>query len=432
MKEAYLQNYFFENYILLLIVIGTFFVIAMKSAVDTFIKKQMAISMTVLLLLSIIRYCISYFEGPFIQGFSLEILELLYYILKPIVMIFIIRIIEKKNKLIYIPSILNFIFYCSILFQENILYLKLERREQFIEYSSILTEWILWIFFLFIINFKFYSKKQLNYLGIFFSIAVLMGTSIISTINSKSPTFIIIYALAFLFYYLVIHVYISQQVNEEKEIKLREQRLLLMLSQIQPHFLYNTLNTITALCRSNPKLAEETTVKFSKYLRENMCSMGENDVHNFLQELEHVNIYLEIEKLRFGDRLKVEYDIKSDDFNLPVLTLQPIVENAVKHGICKKVEGGTIKISTEKKGNDYIVMVVDDGVGFELEKILNDGNSHIGIQNVKERLKIMIKGEMEIKSFVGIGTTIKITIPGKKQNQKFESGERREILSIGR
>ena len=80
-----------------------------------------------------------------------------------------------------------------------------------------------------------------------------------------------------------------------------------------------------------------------------MYSMGENHTHPFSQELEHTNIYLDIEKLRFGNRVKVEYDIKSDDFNMPVLSLQPIVENAVKHGICKKLEGGTIKISTEKK-----------------------------------------------------------------------------------
>ncbi|MDY4011149.1 MAG: histidine kinase [Fusobacterium gastrosuis] len=432
MKEFYLQNYFFENYILILIVIGICFVVAMKSAVEIFVKKQMIISMTTLVLLSITNFYMIYFKENLIEGFALIITEMLYYTLKPVIMIFIIKMIEKKNKLIYIPSILNLIFYCGILVQENILHLKLENRSQFIEYSSIITEWLYWIILLYITNFKFYRKKYFNYLGIFFAIAVLMGTSILSSTKSQSQIFILIYALAFLFYYLVIHVYISQQVNEEKEVKLREQRLLLMLSQIQPHFLYNTLNTITALCRSNPKLAEETTVKFSKYLRENMYSMGENDIHSFSQELEHTNIYLEIEKLRFGNRLNVEYDIKSDDFNMPILTLQPIVENAVKHGICKKVEGGTIKISTEKKGNDNIITIIDNGVGFEIEKVLNDGNPHIGIQNVRERLKIMLKAEMEIKSFVGIGTTIKIIIPGKKQNIKFESGERREILSIGR
>lgn len=83
----------------------------------------------------------------------------------------------------------------------------------------------------------------------------------------------------------------------------------------------------------------------------------------------------------------MEYDIKSDDFNMPTLTLQPIVENAVKHGICNKLEGGTIKISTEKKGRDHIITISDNGIGFEIEKVLSDGKSHVGIHNVKERLK---------------------------------------------
>ena len=240
------------------------------------------------------------------------------------------------------------------------------------------------------------------------------------------------YAVAFLFYYLVIHVHMSQQVNEEKDLKLREQRLSLMLSQIQPHFLYNTLNTITALCRVNPKLAEETTIKFSGYLRENMYSMGENDTNPFSKELDHTNIYLDIERLRFGDRVKVEYDIKSDDFNMPTLTLQPIVENAVKHGICSKLEGGTIKISTEKKGRDHIITIEDNGTGFEIDKALNDGRPHVGIHNVKERLKSMVRAEMEIISFIGIGTTVRIIIPGERKNTRLEIGERREILSFGR
>lgn len=434
MEHFNLQNYFFENYILILVAIGTYFVVAMKSTVDTEVKKQMLISMTTLLLLSIIKFYIGYFRENFIEGLALTLAEMLYYTLRPLIIIFIIKIIEKKNKLVYIPIILNLLFYIAILLQDNVFNFKLiENNRQYIKYSSIIVEWLFWAIFLSVINFKVYRKKYFNHLGIFFSIAVLMGTSIINLIDSQTQTFIIIYALAFLFYYLVMHIYISQQVSEEKDRKVREERLLLMLSQIQPHFLYNTLNTITALCRSNPKLAEETTIKFSKYLRENMYSIGENnETHTFSQELEHTNIYLEIEKLRFGNRLKVEYDIKASDFNLPVLTLQPIVENAVKHGICKKIEGGTIKISSEKRGNDNIIIIADDGVGFELEKILNDGNQHIGIENVRERLRIMFKAEMEIKSFTGIGTTVKIVIPSKKQKLKLESGERREILSIGR
>ena len=299
-------------------------------------------------------------------------------------------------------------------------------------YFYIITEWVYWIIFLSILNIRFYRESNNNPLGIFLYISVLMTANIIDSTGIRHGMLVKVYAVAFLLYYLIIHVHISQQVNEEKDIKLREQRLSMMLSQIQPHFLYNTLNTITALCRANPKLAEETTVKFSRYLRENMYSMETYDTHPFERELDHIKIYLEIEKLRFGDRLNVEYDIKSTDFHVPVLTLQPIVENAVKHGICKRLEGGTVKIETRKEGRDDIIIISDNGEGFEPETVLNDDREHIGIQNANERLKNTVKTEMEIYSLVGVGTRVTIVIPGEKIKIKQFRGDRREIHSIGR
>ena len=434
MKETYLQNYLVENYTLIAMVVGTYFVVSMESAVDIFIKKRMVINMTLLLILSIAEFQMNYLKDQAIIGLPIIIIGILYYSLKPLVMAILINMVEPKNKLVYIPAIVNFIFYCWAFSKNNVFYFGASGNLElgFLGHAFIVTDWVYWIMFLLILNLKFYRKKDINHLEAFFCIAWLMTANIMESLGVRAGILNETYAVAFLFYYLVIHVYISQQVNEEKEIKLREQRVSLMLSQIQPHFLYNTLNTITALCRANPKLAEETTIKFSGYLRENMYSMGENDTNPFSQELAHTNIYLDIEKLRFGDRVKVEYDIRSDDFNMPTLTLQPIVENAVKHGICNKLEGGTIKISTEKKGRDYIITIEDNGIGFEIDKSLNDGRPHVGIHNVKERLKSMVRAEMEIISYIGIGTTVRIIIPGERKNMRLESGERREILSIGR
>ena len=355
-----------------------------------------------------------------------------YYSLKPITMVIIISIIKPKNKLIYIPIILNFIFYCSNFFQNKFFIFNFLSYIGIYDYAFIITNSIYWIIFLLVLDFKFYKNTELNRLQAFFCIAWMITATIMDLLGIKAGILNETYGIVFLFYYLALHVQLSQQLDEEKEIKLKEQRMSLMLSQIQPHFLYNTLNTITALCRIKPKLAEETIIKFSKYLRENMYNMGEKNIQLFSKELEHTNIYLDIEKLIFGDRVKVEYDIKTDDFNMPTLTLQPIVENAVKHGICNKIEGGILKISTEKKGKDHIITISDNGIGFEMEKALNDGKKHLGIHNVRERLKSIINAELEITSFVGIGTTVKIIIPGKRKTVKLESGKRREILSIGR
>lgn len=434
MKDTYLQNYLIENYTLIAMVVGTYFVVSMKSAVDIFIKKRIVINMTLLLILSIAEFYMNYLKDQVMIGLSLMIIGIIYYSLKPLVMAIAISVMEPKNKLIYIPVIVNFFFYCSMFLKNKVFYFGVDGRLElgFWGYAFIVTNWVYWFMFLFILNIKFYKNTEANHLQAFFCIAWLMTANIMELIGMRPGILNETYAVAFLFYYLVIHVRISQQVSEEKEIKMREQRVSLMLSQIQPHFLYNTLNTITALCRANPKLAEETTIKFSEYLRENMYSMGENDTQLFSKELEHTDIYLDIEKLRFGDRVNVEYDIKSDDFNMPTLTLQPIVENAVKHGICSKLEGGTIKISTEKKGRDHIIIISDNGIGFEMEKVLSDGKSHVGIHNVKERLKSIVNADLEIISFIGIGTIVKIIIPGERKNIKLRSGERREILSIGR
>lgn len=434
MKETYLQSYLIENYIFIAMVIGTFFIASMKSAVDKFLKRQLVINMSLLLILSIIEFYLDYHKNQVSIGKNYILLKLIYYSLKPLIIAIVVSVMKPKNKFIYIPAVLNFLFYCSLILNNRLFSFDFLNSfgSELWKHSYIVTNWIYWIIFLFVLDFKFYRNTKANPLLAFFAILWLMSANVIDAIGLKMGIMNHTYAVVFLFYYLVVHVQISQQINEEKEIKLKEQRMSLMLSQIQPHFLYNTLNTITALCRINPKLAEETTIKFSKYLRENMHNMGKNDTQLFSKELEHTNIYLDIEKLRFGDRVKVEYDIKTEDFNMPTLTLQPIVENAVKHGICNKVEGGTIKISTEKKGKDHIITISDNGIGFEMGKALNDGRTHVGIQNVKERLKTIVDAELEITSFIGIGTVVKIIIPGKKKYMRLESGKRREILSIGR
>ena len=113
----------------------------------------------------------------------------------------------------------------------------------------------------------------------------------------------------------------------------------------------------------------------------------------------------------YGKALNVVYDIQVTDFKLPVLTLQAIVENAVRHGIGKREGGGSLTISTSETDNDYLVFVSDDGQGFNYEEAVNDGQQHIGIKNVRERLNTQCSGALEIKSQIGKGTTVTIKIP---------------------
>lgn len=197
----------------------------------------------------------------------------------------------------------------------------------------------------------------------------------------------------------------------EQELELAESRIAMMLSQIQPHFLYNSLTSIAVLCKLDPDKAQTAVTDFAHYLRSNLDSLQRRRMILFSDELDHVETYLALEKLRYGDKLRVEIDTPEMDFMLPPLTVQPIVENAVKHGIMKKEEGGRIKISTEAQGDLVQITVSDDGAGFTPEGAANDGRIHVGIENVRERLRAQCGGTLEIKSTPGEGTAASLILP---------------------
>lgn len=191
--------------------------------------------------------------------------------------------------------------------------------------------------------------------------------------------------------------------NKDAEVKI-------MMSQIQPHFIYNTLASISTLIEIDPKKAEKALDDFTNYLRANLSSLTETHLISFGDELRHIETYLSLEKMRFEERLNIVYDIKTKNFMVPPLSIQPIVENAVKHGILKKVEGGTIVIKTCETPTSYIVEVDDDGVGFVVSEHKKDDNQHVGLTNVESRLSSMCHGSMKIESEPNKGTKVQVTL----------------------
>lgn len=191
------------------------------------------------------------------------------------------------------------------------------------------------------------------------------------------------------------------------------QRVQLMLSQIKPHFLYNTLGSIEALCERDPKAAKLATRKFSKYLRGNMNALGGENLIPFDTELQHTRLYLELEQVRFGDALRVEYEIGAHDFFIPPLTLEPIVENAVQHGVRENPDGrGTVSICVRECDECYELRVTDDGPGFDPQAIPED-ELHIGIRNVRERLAGICGAELSIAPGENRGAVVTIRLPKK-------------------
>ena len=248
------------------------------------------------------------------------------------------------------------------------------------------------------------SAKVNRYLFLLYTLFPVIGVVVDYTFHGISLT-----CAGFTVSILVIYtnIYLMRQ----KELQV--QRNALMLSQINPHFVYNTLSTIAAMCDISPKQAKNLTVDFSQYLRRNIDSMTSEAMIPFDREMEHVECYLKIEKTRFREKLNVIYAIQCKDFQIPSLTVQPMVENAIKHGITKQAEGGTIKICTHEEEAFYVIEIIDDGVGFDAEA----AEMHVGIENVRSRLAMTCRGELTVKSTVGIGTRVRIEIPkrGKRK-----------------
>ena len=209
--------------------------------------------------------------------------------------------------------------------------------------------------------------------------------------------------VAFLTYYMSMNMH-QNYIMMNESIGAVKAQTELVLSQIQPHFVFNTLATIKYLCSSNPHLAIEAVTRFAKYLRRNLDTISNENLVRFKDELEHTKNYLWLEQLRFGKNLKVEYSIDCDNFDVPPLSLQPIVENAVKHGITKKTGGGLITISVRELDECYRITVSDDGVGFDKQE--RSKEHHIGIADVRMRMSQLNGSTLHVQSAIGVGTSV--------------------------
>ena len=195
---------------------------------------------------------------------------------------------------------------------------------------------------------------------------------------------------------------------------LKYSELKALQSQINPHFLFNVLNTMTSLIRTNPEKAREVTIDLSNYLRYNL----DNNVKSveLIKELNQVDTYIKIEKVRFGDKLNILYDVDESlyNFQIPSLIIQPLVENSIKHGILKKRDNGCVKIIIKKIDKDIEITIEDDGVGIEqsiIDNLDKQIKENIGLKNVHQRLKLLYGEGLNIKKLEQ-GTRIEFKILG--------------------
>ena len=394
--------------------------------IDPYILKKQRRIMTLIavLVLSIVveNIIAAYLETDVIAPFARTVEGIYGYSVRPVVILLFFYILEpeKSRRPFWWLVGLNAAVYLTALFSPVAFYISEDNHfgRGPLGYSAFAVSAVLLLYLLYLSYREWNRVRRAEALiplvnALLVILAVLMDSVIVPARNGLTYLTFAMVSCSLL-YYIWLHLKFVR--DHEEALKLA-QRMQIMLSQIQPHFLYNTLTVIQDLCRTDPAQAEAATVRFAKYLRGNMDSLRADTPVPFSRELEHTREYLTLEKMRFEDRLTVRYDIQCTSFSLPTLTLQPIAENAVRHGVRQNPEGrGEVAVSAREYPDRYEVTVTDDGPGFDPEAPQkDDGRSHVGIENVRERLAQMCGGALRIDSEPGKGTRVTILLPKARE-----------------
>ncbi|MBQ7705448.1 MAG: histidine kinase [Selenomonadaceae bacterium] len=206
---------------------------------------------------------------------------------------------------------------------------------------------------------------------------------------------------------IILLDHVEQFLRQQREIFNQQANILVL--QMRPHFIYNTMTSIYYLCSQNSELAQKVILDFTNYLRKNFMAIACEGTISFSEELEHTKAYLAIEQAQFEENLFVKYDTPHQNFKIPPLTLQPIVENCVKHGLDPDSEPLHILISTRETDAGSVIVVEDDGVGFNF----GDGGENFALKNIQKRLEMFCNGTLEIYPREGDGTVVKILVNSK-------------------
>ena len=287
-------------------------------------------------------------------------------------------------------------------------------------FSCILVSGILLVQLLILTIIRFRKTRKLEQM-LPISVVLIIALSVVLDMRvgmaPQPVTFLTIaIVVGSVFYYFWLHL---QFVRQHENDLMASQRIQIMMTQIQPHFLFNALNTIRALYAKEPPLADKTLEGFSTYLRQNLESLSQTDLVPVTKELEHTRLYAEIEMLRFPN-IHVEYRIEDQNFQIPPLTIQPLVENAIRHGVRSRKDG-LVTVSTVCESGVHAITVQDNGVGFDTKNQELIAETHIGLRNVRDRVEQMCGGTMILRSELGKGTCVTLKIPnGNERSTKQE------------
>ena len=269
------------------------------------------------------------------------------------------------------------------------------------------------------------QRRKLVSRNTFFSLLIaLVPMTVVMFVQLFTDVFPLIdicYVLSALAMYGVA---LSGQIEQDRrrQLEIANQRANVMVLQMRPHFIYNTLMSIYCLCDQDPQKARQVTMDFTNYLRKNFNAVASDSTIPFSAELEHTRAYLAVEQAQFEDMLLVEFDTPVMHFRLPPLTLQPLVENSVKHGMNPYSGPLYVSVRTRKTDAGIEVIVEDNGPGFDPD---DESKPHTTLANIRQRLEMMCGGSLAIRSRDGGGTVVIITIPDGTEQTITDSSHQR-------
>ena len=410
---------------LLLLLLGLGFTVG----IDPYIRREHKRTMLVIAALCLALIALNYWDYSLAVGLPWPMIRTLVsicgYAVRPVILILFMYIVQPTGKRWYwwILAGLNAAVYLTAVFSP--LSFWIDQWNHFhagpLGFFCLMTSMILLIsLFVQTCRRRKAARKWDEWIPIFVIVMIVASICLdYSVKEGQLPISFLNIAIVVgsVFYYIWLHL---QFVREHENDLMASQRIQIMMTQIQPHFLFNALNTIRALYAKDPPLADKTLENFSTYLRQNLETLSQTELIPISKEMEHTRLYAEIEMLRFPN-VRMEYRIGDEGFEIPALTVQPLVENAIRHGVRTKKDG-LVSVTTVREDAFHRITIQDNGAGFDPDHPADEKKTHIGLQNVKERIEQMCGGKMILQSEIGGGTSVTLLIPdaGGSEKRKTE------------
>ena len=409
-------------FLVLILITGLTLTVLIDPYIQRRQRKNILLAILLIFTLVIRDYTAYLMDITHVMPFLRTLVAVYGYALRPVILVLLGSIVSRQrmNRAAWVLLGINAAIYLTALFSG--ICFSIDQYNQFhrgpLGYTCHLVSGIL-LFDLAYLTIRKYGnmKDKRSWIPLLNILAVLFSVVLDSRVDYRNypVTFLTVTVVScMIFYYFWLHLQFARENEQNLEA---EQRIRIMMTQIQPHFLYNTLTTIQALCRIDPDKAFHITEKFGQYLRQNLDTLDQPGLIPVRKELEHTKIYAEIEMLRFSN-IQVSCEIEDEEFSIPALTIQPLVENSIRHGVRIR-EKGLVTVTTARTSEAHEIRIVDNGKGFDVNQVVSLDQTHIGLRNVRERIEKMCGGTLSIDSRIGEGTVVTIQIPlqpGRKED----------------